>query len=733
MIFETKTVNAAIFDMDGTMFDTERLRMKMIKQASEILYGKSMDDKLLIDSLGLSAKSSEKLAKRQYGEDYPYKEIRKKADEFELDYVRKNGVPIKNGLIDVLERLKKNGVLLAVATSSRRAITEEYLMRSNIMSYFDIIVCGDEVKNGKPNPEIFLKAASELNCEPSNCLILEDSQNGLLAAEDSGAMPIFVKDMKDPKQEIKDRAFKPYDSMMDFLNDLIKFTAKMPTPPRLNEHFPRRFNHMKVGIHGFGAIGGGYLTQIFSHWDGYTRPIEIIGATRNHNLIELVNSFGKFNVHYENLAFDQTITNVRLVDISEEEEMKKMYTESEIIGLSLPEAAIKKEAGIIAKGLIERHKNNGKEITILVILNKIGGGLFVKTNVENALKNFVGEEEAKKIIDKTFFAETVVNRMVSKIQKNTLLKQVRMNFKTVEANISKKELNIGSILENSSEQNGMDSKEDKKRNKENDNGNKDANLVKDISKKLYNVSEITQELSKLNITLFNSEPDMLLYASKGSPILERMRQIKTVDNIAEMQDVKNKLSNGTHAIIAWYSSLLGYKTIGQGMGDERVISLVKRVMKKEIKPAIVKNNTELTGYVDNFIDNFIKRCRYSFKDPCIRVGRDPLRKLKRGERVLGTINLAQENDVPTPMLEFGVAAGLLYSILSINEKDKECKIIKEIYDKEESIKDVLTYKGNYNGKPYLCLDEQKDADLIVRIEKQFKDLIDDYSKERFVS
>lgn len=728
MIFQRKTVNAAIFDMDGTMFDTERLRMKMLKQASEILYGKGMDDELLMDSLGLSAQSSEALAKKQYGDNYPYKEIRKKADEFEMEYVRKNGVPVKKGLIDVLERLKKNGVLLAVATSSKRSITEEYLMRSYIMDYFDIIVCGDEVRNGKPNPEIFLKAAGQLNCEPSNCLIFEDSQNGLLAAADSGAMPIFVKDMKEPKQEIKARAFKSYDSMLDFLNDLIKFTAKMPKP-RLNEHFPRRFNHMKVGIHGFGAIGGGYLTQIFSHWDGYTRPVEIVGATRNSTLRELVNAFGKFNVHYENLAFDQTITNVRLIDILDEAEMKKMYVESEIIGLSLPEAAIKQESVIIAKGLMERYRNNGKAITILVILNKINGGSYVKRNVENVLKNFVTEEEAKKIISKAFFAETVVNRMVSKIHKKALLKQVGMNFRTVEGNIAKKELDMGSLFESSSEKMSIKDKKDKKNTKENSDINKDTALVKDISKKLYNVSEITQELSRLNITLFNSEPDMLLYASKGSPILERIRQIKTVDNIAEMQDVKNKLSNGTHAIIAWYSSLLGYKTIGQGMGDERVISLVKTVMKKEIRAAILKHDVELTEYVDNFIANFIKRCRYSFKDPCIRVGRDPLRKLQRGERILGTIDLAQKNNVSTPMLEFGAAAGLLYAISLINPNDKECQIIKKLYDKEESIKDVLIYGGNYNGKPYLGLDEKKDADLIERIEKQFKELIESNSKE----
>ncbi|MGE4485295.1 MAG: HAD family hydrolase, partial [Oscillospiraceae bacterium] len=323
MIFETKTIHAAIFDMDGTMFDTERLRMNMLKIASEQIFGESINDKILIDSLGLSARSAEELAKREYGSDYPYRAIRKKADELEVDYVRANGVPIKKGLFDVLERLKKNGLLLAVATSSKRSIAEEYLLNSDIISYFDIIVCGDEVLNGKPHPEIFLKAIEELNCDPSRCLIFEDSENGVLAASRSGAIPIFIKDMKEPRPEIKALALKSYGNMLDFLDGLVNFTNKMPVP-NVNESFPKRLNHIKVGIHGFGAIGGGYLTQVFSYWDGYTRPAEIIGAARSSVIREIINSFGRFNIHYDNLAIDQIIDRVRIIDMKDENEMKKM-------------------------------------------------------------------------------------------------------------------------------------------------------------------------------------------------------------------------------------------------------------------------------------------------------------------------------------------------------------------------------------------------------------------------
>ncbi|QEI08754.1 HAD-IA family hydrolase [Pigmentiphaga aceris] len=708
MIFKERQIQAAIFDMDGTMFDTERLRFKTLAQASTELFGEPIGEDILLGSLGLSAKKAEALAKQRYGEAYPYAEIRKRADELELQHVRTHGVPVKDGLSEVLERLKKNGLLMAVATSSRRAIAEEYLINANVMKYFDITVCGDEVTQGKPHPEIFLTAASELNCVPEQCLMFEDSENGLLSAAGAGGLPILIRDIKEPAPYIKLQAFRFYEAMTGFLADLVEFTPNLPVP-ELTEPFPQALNDVVAGIHGFGAIGGGYLTQIFSHWDGYTRPTEIIGVTGNATLRGLVNAFGKFDVHYGDLAFDQTIDRVRIIDSADEAAICDMYAVSEIVGLSLPESAIKQQAGVIAKGLIARHERHGRELTVLVVLNKVSGAAFVRKQVHDALLKRVSSELADEIMQKTVFAETVVNRIVSKIPRETLLKQVRINFGAFEHELGANgypaalKAEAGRALP--------------------------ADLsVKLITDRLGQASRLTHALEKLHMGLFQSGPDMPLYAEKGSKILERLRQVHTVADITEIQAIKNKLLNGTHAIIAWYSSLLGYQTIGQGMGDDRVNALVRRLINDEIKPAMLLESPRLATHVGSFVGRFIQRCKASFKDPCNRVGRDPLRKLQRKERILGSIDLAAKRDIPTPMLEFGIALGILYAVRLLTPDDEECKRIKALYEKDRSVAAVLTWSGPYNGKVYQGLDATRDAALISRISAHFANLSDPASE-----
>jgi haloacid dehalogenase superfamily, subfamily IA, variant 3 with third motif having DD or ED len=291
--FNNDLVLGAIFDMDGTMFDTERLRFQTLKQASLELTGVEFSESYLMNCLGLSAQSAHRLAQAEYDENIPYADIRKRADELELEHVRQFGVPIKKGLVQVLERLRKSGLRMAVATSSRRAIAEEYLINANVYKFFDVLVCGDEVENGKPHPEIFIRAAAKLNLSPADCLMFEDSENGVTSAFDAGGITVLFKDIKSPNENMLSKAKYYYECMYDCLTELDPFTAHLEMP-LVQEAFPQTLNQLTVGIHGFGAIGGGYLAQILSHWDGYTRPKKIYASTRNPLYRSAVNAFGTY-------------------------------------------------------------------------------------------------------------------------------------------------------------------------------------------------------------------------------------------------------------------------------------------------------------------------------------------------------------------------------------------------------------------------------------------------------
>jgi len=705
--FLGKRIESAIFDMDGTMFDTERLRFQTIRQASLELAGRPIEDRTLIGSLGLSAKRAEALAKEHYGEGYPYQEIRRRADELELQHVRTHGVPVKAGLLQVLERLRRSGLTMAVATSSRRAIAEEYLINANVLKYFDITVCGDEVQRGKPHPEIFLRAAAELSREPQRCLMVEDSENGLLSASEAGGQPILIHDIKAPRAEVEARAFRSYRSMLDFLDDLADCVPKLDVPA-VTEPFPQAINQMRVGIHGFGAMGGGYLTQVFSHWDGYTRPCEIIGVTGDRLLREAVDAFGKFSVRYSKYAFDQSIDNVRLVDMADEDAIVAMYCDSLIVGLALPEQAIRQQAPIIARALLRRFEQGGRELTILVVLNKIHGASFVRRQVESALLDMTSRFECARILAATHFSETVVSRIVTRLSKEKLLRQLRIKCELFEKNLA-----AAHDAQEGSQQVQSDEPQ--------------SRLDQRVGL-LRRASAPAQALNQLHLILFNSEPDMLLYAQGGGAVLRNLRQVKTVEDIAQIQTIKNRLWNGTHAIVAWYSSLLGYPTIGRGMGDERVMALVRQLIEKEIQPALLREIPELEAVIAMLMRPFIERCRSSFKDPCLRVGRDPLRKLRRSERILGSIALAKKHGIPTPGLEFAIALAIRYALSDVAQQDLECELIRSIFARTPSVEAVLTYRGSYNGHPYQGLDPVTDAKLIAAVTEHFDKLADPHSR-----
>lgn len=702
--FNGKDIDCAIFDMDGTMFDTERLRFKTLSQAAEELFGKPFTEAVLLGSLGLSAAKAEELAQQHYGRDFPYAEIRRRADELELLYVRTHGVPIKRGLLPVLERLRKSGLKMAVATSSRRAIAEEYLINANIYKYFDITVCGDEVVQGKPHPEIFLRAAEALNSAPARSLMFEDSENGLRSAADAGGLAVLIEDIKAPSPEVAARAFLSYPNLSAFLQELAACTPKLPVP-MLTTPFPQAVNQLSAGIHGFGAMGGGYLAQVFSHWDGYTRPGRIIASTGNALVREAVNAFGNYSVRYGNQAFDQTIPNVQLVDAADADAVSGMYRDCEIVALCLPEQAIAAQAGVIGDGLAARYQAGGRALTVLVVLNKVGGAQFVQDRVAQALQARVGERQCRQILERTHFSETVVTRIVTKLNEEALLRQLRIKHDLYENNRARGR----ALAAAAPEPGGMSEAH--------------AQALAPIVSTLREAAEPASALEPLHLILFNSEVDMSLYAQQGSDLLEHLRQIDTVPDIRETQTLKNRLWNGPHAILAWYGALLGYPTIGHAMGDARVQNLLDQLLDHELIPLLSRQYPALQPRLAGFAATFRQRCAHAFKDPCARVGRDPLRKLQRSERVLGSLRAALACGIEAPCLAMGAALGLWYALHHANAaEDAECATLAALYAEHGTPGALLGWQGDDRGQSHQGLDPRADAAAIQAVSYHFSQL-----------
>jgi HAD superfamily hydrolase (TIGR01509 family) len=118
-------------------------------------------------------------------------------------HIARNPIPFKPGLMALLTALQRRGIPVAVATGTRRASADDMITRAQLSDYIDAMVCGDEVSACKPDPEIFLKAAALIGVPPQDCIVLEDSLNGILAAHAAGAQPVMIPDTVQPTDEVR--------------------------------------------------------------------------------------------------------------------------------------------------------------------------------------------------------------------------------------------------------------------------------------------------------------------------------------------------------------------------------------------------------------------------------------------------------------------------------------------------------------------------------------------------
>ena len=198
-------IKAVIFDMDGVIFDSERLYVKCDVQVAE-KYGMKNVEEVCYRCIGTTTEETMRILRAAYGEDAPIEEMFREATVLFREYCRENGMPEKPGVRELLQFLKENKTATALASSTLTEVVKQELAEAGLLGYFDVIIGGDTVKRSKPAPDIFLAAAERLGRAPEECCIIEDSYNGIRAAHAAGSFPIMVPDILQPDEEIRSLA-----------------------------------------------------------------------------------------------------------------------------------------------------------------------------------------------------------------------------------------------------------------------------------------------------------------------------------------------------------------------------------------------------------------------------------------------------------------------------------------------------------------------------------------------
>lgn len=184
---------AVFFDVDGTLLDTERIYMQAWKDAAASM-GYEMTDDLLRKTRAISAKEAARIFEEEIGNGFSYAKVRPERVRIAEQIIARESPILKPGAAELLDFLAERNIPMAVASSTNLAGTRAHLDASHILDRFQVVVGGDMIVNGKPHPDIFLKAAELLGVAPEDCIVVEDSPAGIRAAVSAGMTAVLVPD-----------------------------------------------------------------------------------------------------------------------------------------------------------------------------------------------------------------------------------------------------------------------------------------------------------------------------------------------------------------------------------------------------------------------------------------------------------------------------------------------------------------------------------------------------------
>ena len=209
-------IQAVLFDMDGTLIDTEKY-YRIFWPKALAACGYTMTDEQALTMRSLGRPFAPRQLKDWYGEDFDYYVVRDKRKEMMEETLDRDGIKCKPGAVELLEDLKKRHITAAVATATDLERTEKYLAMAGLRPYFEKLISATMVAEGKPSPDIYLYACEQIGEAPADCIAVEDSPNGVRSATDAGIRTVMVPDLAEPDADAAKRIAAKAGTLFDII------------------------------------------------------------------------------------------------------------------------------------------------------------------------------------------------------------------------------------------------------------------------------------------------------------------------------------------------------------------------------------------------------------------------------------------------------------------------------------------------------------------------------------